>query len=949
MPSWVAGVVGAVALGYTSWEVFLIMGLAYLLFSCISVGIVVLFVCVALMDVPKKQLMTIAFLCFCFGFMFLALGRLFAGEDAGWVSAFVWQSSCFFAGAGSCLLAFALKFFVIRALVLPALLPSMIQDRVFAPEIKKQQREACLKGILEENALQWARVAIRTDDGVTLDGAEYIASPATDKWVIWFLGNGGFFEVYLPMLEDFGCAVGANVLAFNYRGVGSSEGFPESEYDVIQDGVAAMKHVLCKDGVDNDEKKVLLYGHSLGGGIAAFVRAKYPSGAIISDRSFSRIANVPKSWLVHLPVPDQYKKKLESGLDFLLASVWRWDLHAFSQWRRITGHKMIIYAKDDEVISHSVASLYTSVKQLLLGDAKTQAKEKLQVRPNRLRLCVPYTDNTPSPHNTNITQLQSTLHNDHVQQGKAYDRVYTDGDGHTFTVASGLSPFEHVVCVARSSLYRDGKSAQSSFSLNAHSAAARTPSTPYKPRKPQADDDDKEAEKEEEVEAPASPAPVAEAKAAARPTLRRTPRRSVVNESLDLPEALVRNVITPTPEVMSVADELCLDDPASPSIPPPPPALLPQVEAEEEAAAQASAEEAARAEKAQEAKKIKTAKMAVKRTRVIQELLSTEITYVKNLDILTNTFMAPLLADPKKYGLDNMKINHMFSNVAQLHTLHKNLLENLKADDGKTVGKKLAHLAPFLRMYTQFVTDYDRSLEEFEAASKHKKFKTFLQRKQTELGSGLMNFLITPVQRIPRYELLLKEIKKYCPPDHAEYKDLNECLELIKDIGMFINERKRKVENMSRLYAIQHRIGDSAGEIGMTLVQFDRTLLLETELSQMTSSGMKSFKLTPVLTFVFNDMVLYVDQKKENYKGHVAFAKAVLEEDLSPAQATFLSSKGLKGGLLRDTSSANEFFFACSDAQEEFTRVCALVGGAIESYKDSLEENTPSTSPFEVL
>jgi FYVE/RhoGEF/PH domain-containing protein 3 len=45
----------------------------------------------------------------------------------------------------------------------------------------------------------------------------------------------------------------------------------------------------------------------------------------------------------------------------------------------------------------------------------------------------------------------------------------------------------------------------------------------------------------------------------------------------------------------------------------------------------------------------------------------------------------------------------------------------------------------------------------------------------------LQAFLVTPVQRIPRYKLLLEDLYKHTPTDHPDYKSLNEAIKLITD------------------------------------------------------------------------------------------------------------------------------------------------------------------------
>jgi len=122
------------------------------------------------------------------------------------------------------------------------------------------------------------------------------------------------------------------------------------------------------------------------------------------------------------------------------------------------------------------------------------------------------------------------------------------------------------------------------------------------------------------------------------------------------------------------------------------------------------------------------------------------------------------------------------------------LLAQLKQTgvDGDIAGIFLKY-AHFLRMYTQYVSSYDKCLQCLQRLNDNKKFQAFLVRLRdfpTRVrsegtthcalasqkarqdnpafgGLGLTSYLIMPVQRVPRYEMLLKEILR-STADEAE-------------------------------------------------------------------------------------------------------------------------------------------------------------------------------------
>merc|ERR1711865_308990 len=91
--------------------------------------------------------------------------------------------------------------------------------------------------------------------------------------------------------ERFAKEMNCNLVTFNYRGCGSSTGLPRTADDLVTDGTAVLQHLSAAHSVDPNN--VLLYGSSLGGCVAALVRARplYRTGPLLVDRSFCTVAD----------------------------------------------------------------------------------------------------------------------------------------------------------------------------------------------------------------------------------------------------------------------------------------------------------------------------------------------------------------------------------------------------------------------------------------------------------------------------------------------------------------------------------------------------------------------------------------------------------------------------------------------------------------------------------
>ena len=68
------------------------------------------------------------------------------------------------------------------------------------------------------------------------------------------------------------------------------------------------------------------------------------------------------------------------------------------------------------------------------------------------------------------------------------------------------------------------------------------------------------------------------------------------------------------------------------------------------------------------------------------------------------------------------------------------------------------------------------------------------------------DFLIMPVQRLPRLELLLKDQLKNTETSSPDYSKNETAYEQIKQMTSSINEHKKQTDSMQRLMAIQQKV-----------------------------------------------------------------------------------------------------------------------------------------------
>ena len=69
-----------------------------------------------------------------------------------------------------------------------------------------------------------------------------------------------------------------------------------------------------------------------------------------------------------------------------------------------------------------------------------------------------------------------------------------------------------------------------------------------------------------------------------------------------------------------------------------------------------------------------------------------------------------------------------------------------------------------------------------------------------------------PVQRIPRYKLLLAELLKHTDEGHHDFANITDALEKVTAVANDVNEAIRRQEEMSKLLELQELFGSCTFE-----------------------------------------------------------------------------------------------------------------------------------------
>lgn len=147
------------------------------------------------------------------------------------------------------------------------------------------------------------------------DGTEIIAWHVPPKdgkpVVVYFHGNGGSLRYrvprFLPLVAD-----GTGLVALSYRGFGGSQGSP-SETGLIDDARAAVDFARAR----HPDAKLVLWGESLGTGVAVAIAAERDVAAVILEAPYTSTADIAFAAYPFIPVrllmKDQFRSDERIG------------------------------------------------------------------------------------------------------------------------------------------------------------------------------------------------------------------------------------------------------------------------------------------------------------------------------------------------------------------------------------------------------------------------------------------------------------------------------------------------------------------------------------------------------------------------------------------------------------------------------------------------------------
>ncbi|XP_014488562.1 PREDICTED: rho guanine nucleotide exchange factor 17 isoform X2 [Dinoponera quadriceps] len=258
------------------------------------------------------------------------------------------------------------------------------------------------------------------------------------------------------------------------------------------------------------------------------------------------------------------------------------------------------------------------------------------------------------------------------------------------------------------------------------------------------------------------------------------------------------------------------------------------------------------------------------RTHVVVELYDTERSYVEALQILVNKYLQPLKS-PENAGLvDSGTVDEIFYQIPAILGHHEVFLEELRRrldtwEPRQTIGDVFLDVFTkplVLETYTLFLDNWKSARKAIKTTCQAKPaFARFLETMEREHKGklGLDQLLIKPVQKIPRYELLIQRLLKHTDPTHPDYELLQAAQKEVHELVVKINCTERESleweQQQTTLKEVQALVEGLAG-----IVTNDRAFVRHDLVTIASNQGTRKERAL----FLFSDLLVITSIKRRS-------------------------------------------------------------------------------------
>ncbi|CAH0557314.1 unnamed protein product [Brassicogethes aeneus] len=303
----------------------------------------------------------------------------------------------------------------------------------------------------------------------------------------------------------------------------------------------------------------------------------------------------------------------------------------------------------------------------------------------------------------------------------------------------------------------------------------------------------------------------------------------------------------------------------------------------------------------------KKPRMSDKTYFIAKEILMTEMTYKKDLEVIDVWFKDEVGKE------ESEECSNLFDLIGKLARAHNLLVKDLEqsllnwdgrggpkaTSTGKIADVLLTHLPPILPIYEVYLDEHLSLLERLDASFKQNtRFEQLYRDFETQKVCYLpiTTFVLKPLHRLLQYQALLQRLLKHYGPNHPDRPNCLTASDTLKELMIPVTETLEHSENLATLCELQRDI------IGFdNLIQPGRKFIRHGCLLKHSRKGYQQR-----MFFLFSDILLYTSRSQATLQfkvhGHMPLRGVLIEE---PEGELSINGLVIYGGNRALTVAAN--------------------------------------------
>ncbi|XP_061818845.1 rho guanine nucleotide exchange factor TIAM1-like isoform X2 [Nerophis lumbriciformis] len=347
---------------------------------------------------------------------------------------------------------------------------------------------------------------------------------------------------------------------------------------------------------------------------------------------------------------------------------------------------------------------------------------------------------------------------------------------------------------------------------------------------------------------------------------------------------------------------------------------------------------------------------ADKLRKVINELVDTEKTYVKDLSCLIECYLTPL---QKENFLTQDELDVLFGNLGEMVDFQLEFLRTLedgirlvpdldrleRVEQFKKVlfslGGSFLYYADRFKIYSAFCASHTKVPKVLAKAKSDPDFKAFLEERnpRRQHSSTLESYLIKPIQRVLKYPLLLRELFSLTDPDSDEHYHLDVAMTAMNKVASHINDMQKVHEEYGAVF--DQLINDQTSDKKVADLSMGDLLLHSSVVWLNPPTTLAKSKKDPDLAaFVFKAALVLVYKDSSKHRKRGGSHRASVSDDKDPIRFRhMIATDSLQVRALANSedSSVCEILHTRSESEGRPERAFQLCCSSPESKKELLK------------